>query len=295
MNFLSQPSQSATSLLRTMEMRARRFRIMDILFQTAHAYSTDHCATFAAALSYYALLSIFPLMLFLLAMIDTFGVKPDTAVRYVTSFMGNNLPISATVLRDSLQQVSALGFIWSATGVFEMLQLSISRAFRVQQPRPLWRRRLTSLAMVLGVSVIFGLSMLLTTSIRLGVHYGVVQRHDLFTEWLPPILATILSALVLGMLYRYIPNDRSIRWRHVWIPALTAAILWEIAKLIFSWYLTNYALLNMVYGSLGTVVAIMLWGYTTAVILLFGAEATAVIVGAREHERTGTEWWGITG
>ena len=190
MNFLSQPSQSATNLLRTMETRARRFRVMDIIFQAAHAYSIDHCSTFAAALSYYALLSIFPLMLFLLAMVDTFGVKPDTAVRYVTSFMGNNLPISATVLRDSLQQVmtlrgtltvvSALGFIWSATGVFEMLQLSISRAFRVQQSRPLWRRRLTSLAMVLGVSIIFGLSMLLTTSIRLGVHYGVVQRHELY-------------------------------------------------------------------------------------------------------------------
>jgi membrane protein len=90
-------------------------------------------------------------------------------------------------------------------------------------------------------------------------------------------------------LYRYIPYDPTIRWKDVALPALAAAALWEGAKLVFAWYISNLATLNLVYGSLGTIIALMLWGYISAVILLGGAELAAVMSGARSRAQLGGE------
>ena len=103
----------------------------------------------------------------------------------------------------------------------------------------------------------------------------------------------LIGAAVFGLLYRYLPYDPAIRWRAVWPGALIAAVLWEIAKLGFTWYITNLAVLNMVYGSVGAVIAVMLWGYLTAVIMLFGAELASVASGTRRRVETGKEWWSL--
>ncbi|MDE3090250.1 MAG: YihY/virulence factor BrkB family protein [Chloroflexota bacterium] len=301
-NLIEQQLQRVMRLAQTAEARANTIPPLRLLLQTLRAYSEDRGSLIAAALSYYALLSIFPLMLFLMTLLGEF-VETDRAIRSVSSFITANLPFSTALLQNSLLEVSRLrgaltiaaaaSFLWSASGVFDLIQLGINRAFRVNSPRPMWRQRLVSMGMVLGTSLLFGLSFGLTTALRLAIHYRLLQRHTFFTDALPTAGALVLSGLVFGMLYRYIPYDPVIRWRDVWLSAALAAVLWEIAKLIFAWYITNYALLNMVYGSVGTVIAIMLWGYVTAAILLIGAELAAVRTGARQREKTGKEWWAL--
>ncbi len=147
--------------------------------------------------------------------------------------------------------------------------------------------------MVLGAGVLFVLSFAITTAMRLAVHYRIVERHSLVTDTLPIAGGLLSGILVFGVLYRYLPYDSSVRWRDAWLGAVVAGVLWEIAKLGFAWYLTNFALLSMVYGSVGAVIAVMLWGYVTAVIMLIGAEVAAVRSGARQREKTGKEWWAI--
>lgn len=289
---------------RLAERQVRRFPALDLLLRTVRAYSEDRASLIAAALSYYTLLSLFPLMLFILAISSPF-LESESAIRAVGLFINSYLPTSVVVIRSSLEEVArlrgpltifaSLGFIWSASGVFDLLQLGLNRAFCVQRPRPLWRQRIVSLGMVVMVSLLFGASFLMTTSLRLAVHYRVIEREDPLINFIPGIATVVLGVLVFGMLYRYIPYDPDVRWRNVWLAALLASVLWELAKLGFAWYLTNIALLNLVYGSLGAIIAIMLWGYITAVILLMGAEMAAVRSGARKHGRTGTEWWAAVG
>ena len=301
-NLIDQQSQRVLHFAQAIEMRARTFPAANGLIEAVRAYSEDRCSLLAAALSYYALLSLFPLLLFILAIVSPFG-QTEEAIRAVTRFVATYLPAGAVYVRSVLEQVArlrgaltlagGLSFAWSASGVFDTIQLGINRAFRVSTPRPMWRRRLVSLVMVAGASVLFGLSFGITTAIRLAIHYRILSRNNLLFDGLPVAGALILGTAVFGILYRYLPYDSNIRWRGVWLGAFVAAALWEIAKLGFAWYLTNLALLNMVYGSVGTIIAIMLWGYITAAIMLIGAEIAAVHTGARWREKTGREWWAL--
>jgi membrane protein len=299
-HFVEQQSSRIAGVAEAAATRARRVPGISVIEQTLRAYSEDRGSLTAAALSYYTLLSLFPLMLFILAISSQF-LSSEEAIRQVTRFVGSYLPSSPALLRSSLQEITSLrgpltvvaagGFLWSASGVFDLIQLGLNRAFCVQQLRPLWRQRLVSMAMVMGVSLLFGLSFLMTTALRLAIHYGVLPRHDPVVDILPPVTTILLGFLVFGLLYRYIPYDPGLRWRDVWLSAVLASLLWEGAKLGFAWYLTNLALLNLVYGSVGTIIAVMLWGYITAAILILGAELAAVQAGARTRMRTGKEWW----
>lgn len=300
---LKEKSENVMGLVHTAEARASTNPFLHTLIQAARAYSEDHCSLIAAALSYYALLSIFPLMLLLVSEASNF-IPTDRLIRAISGFFSANFPVNTGVLTVTLRQViqargavttaSAIGFLWSTAGVFDMIQLGINRAFRTPRLRPIWRQRLVSLGMVTGISILFVLSLLITTAIRLAIHYHIVERGDVLIDIVTIIGTFLLSIGIFGMLYRHIPYGLPIRWSQVFLGAVISAILWEIAKLIFAWYITNFALLNLVYGSIGAVIAIMLWSYITSAIMLMGAEIAAVTTGARQRERKGDEWWAIT-
>lgn len=291
-NLFGSPPQRIANLIQSAETRVLSIRGLGGLIQAARAFSEDQCSHLAAALSYYGLLSIFPLLLFILAVASPF-LQSDSAIRAVTGFVNGFLPSGALLLRNNLQEVARLrgaitlaaaaGFLWSSSGVFNLLQVGLNRAFRVSRRRPMWREKLVSLAMVVGVSILFGLSFLITNTMRMVTHYRMLQRENPLAEPVTVLVAIILSVAVFGILYRYVPYDPSIRWRDVALSAVIAAILWEMAKLGFAWYITNLSPLNLVYGSVGAVIALMLWGYVTWVILLFCAEFAAVGMRARQQ------------
>ncbi len=301
-NWVEQESQRLQHFTQAVEARARAIPAANLLIETYRAYREDHASMLAAALSYYALLALFPLALFILVVASQFG-QSDAAIRDVTRFISAYLPSGAVMVRNALEEVtrlrgaltlvSAVGFLWSATGVFDTMQLGINRAFQTPSLRPMWRQRLVSVVMVLGAGILFGLSFALTTVLRLAVNYHLVERHTLFTDTLPVAGGLLSGVLVFAILYRFLPYNSNVRWRDVWLGAVIAGALWEIAKLGFTWYLTNFALLSMVYGSVGAVIAVMLWGYLSATIFLIGAEFAAVRSGARQHETSNKEWWAV--
>lgn len=300
-DLITPQSQRVLHIAQTASGRIRQMPVLGVLADTLLAYGQDRASVLSAALSYYTLLSLFPLMLFVLAVSSSF-LESTQAVREVGRFVGAYLPPGLSLandlaeisrLRGPLTLIGAGGFLWSASGVFDLVQLGLNRAFRVQHARPLWRQRIVSLAMVAGISALFGLSFLMTTSFRLAVHYRLFPRHEMAVDALPPAVSILLGVVIFGVLYRYIPFDPTIRWKDVWLPAVLASVLWEIAKLAFAWYLTNMALLNFVYGSVGAVIALMIWGYITAVILLGGAEMAAVLSGARSRAGTAVTLWDI--
>ena len=301
-HFIEQQSECVMNLAHIAGERANSIAPINVLLQAVRAFGEDRCSLLAAALSYYALLSLFPLALFILAVASQF-VETETATRAVTRFIAAYLPSGAVMVRSTLEQVtrlrgaltlvSAAGLLWSGSNVFDTIQLGINRAFRVPNQRPLWRERIVSLGMVMGAGILFALSFVMTTALRLALHYRLIHRDTLLFDVLPIAGSLLLGTGIFGMLYRHLPFHSNIRWRDVWPSALSASVLWEIAKLIFAWYITNLALLNMVYGSLGTIIAVMLWGYISAAILLIGAEIAAVQTGARQRDKTSKEWWAV--
>jgi membrane protein len=104
---------------------------------------------------------------------------------------------------------------------------------------------------------------------------GRFAEGGLFWEFMV-ILASIAIAFVgFLLLYEFIPNTRT-PWRHVWAGALIAAVLFEIVKNVFVWFVGKFATYNLVYGSIGTIIALMTWAYISAVIMLFCAKLISI-------------------
>lgn len=282
-------------------LRAQSIRGLGNFVLATRAFGEDRCSLIAAALSYYTLLSIFPLLLFLLS-VASFFLQSENALRVVITFVNDFLPQGSALIRNNLQEVTRLrgsitlvaaaGLAWSASGVFNNVQLGLNRVFRVQQARPMWRERLVSMAMVVGIGVLFGVSFLITTILRLAFHIRQLRSDPPF-EIASTVIAILLAAIVFAALYRFVPYDPTIRWRAVLLSAFIAAGLWEIAKVAFVWYLTNVNQLNLVYGSIGAIIALMLWGYVTWAIVLYCAEVAAVRMGVHQRAVTGKEWWSV--
>ncbi len=263
--------------------RVRHVPAFALLLDAWQSYRRDEMSLLAAALAYYLLLALFPLLLLLIAVASPF-LNDEQVIREAVRFAANYFPGAAAELRNILQQVvsargpvtlfAALGLLWSASGVFDLVQRGLNRAWRVTQPRPVWRQRLVSLATVLGVGLLFDLSFLTSALVRSGIRFRF-QIGGLSIEVVGLILTTFLNFALFAIIYKAFPFAR-VTYRQVWGSALLSSILWEMAKIVFVLYLLNFARLSLVYGSVGAVIALLVWGYITATILLFGAELSAV-------------------
>jgi membrane protein len=133
--------------------------------------------------------------------------------------------------------------------------------------------------MMLGLGAFLLLYVGMTTAFNFfqstNVFGGRFVEGGLFWESMV-ILASIAIAFVgFLLLYEFIPNTR-VPWKHVWVGALMAAVLFEVVKNIFVWFVGEFATYNLVYGSIGTIIALMTWSYISAVILLFCAKLISI-------------------
>ena len=97
---------------------------------------------------------------------------------------------------------------------------------------------------------------------------------DRLVSWLATLVPALLSIVAFILMYRTMPRAQ-VRWRDVWLGGLIAGLLWEASQQLFFWYLANLATYNVIYGSVGAIIAFLLWAYLSAQIFLLGAEFTA--------------------
>ncbi len=259
-----------------------------VLHRTLQKFRRGGASIEAAAIAYYTLFSLFPLLL-LIAAISSYLRPSAEAWRDVSSFLRGYLPVSGELVEQTIQQViqrrgtiglvAILGFLWSASGVFSVIHRAINKAWAVSRPRPLWLEKGLSLAMVLALSLLLPASTILATVLRMLRRLGGPLVEHLGAGGILWGLVTNLGSyamIILGFLfiYRFLPYAR-VRWRDVWLGAVVAGVAWQKAKDIFAWYITNFASFNLVYGSLAVIIAVLTWAYITGIILLLGAEFTA--------------------
>ncbi|MFC1925230.1 YihY/virulence factor BrkB family protein [Chloroflexota bacterium] len=256
-----------------------QFRAVQLLVSTIKGLGEHDASHMAAGVSYFAILSFFPLLLGLISILG-FILPSETVQEELFDFFRKNLPESTDVLEQNIDGViqlrSALGILslfalfWSASGMFSAIGRAINRASNIRQDRPFLKRKLGDILMVFGIAVLFLLSLGMTSV------FTTLSRTTLPLTGVVINLASVLAALlvngvVLLIMYKIIPNATTF-WRYVWPGAILAAIALEAAKVVFLLYLSRLAHYELVYGSVGSVIVFLLWVYVSAFILIIGAE-----------------------
>jgi membrane protein len=267
--------------------------IKDVIVRAVKGYSADGCGQKAAAISYYVLLSLFPLVLFAVSVIGV--VAPESSLRErVVDLTLDNVPLGqqgpndvGSALRDvSGIQSDALGLVglvalfWAASGMFGSLRAALSDVFNVPTSAPLVVRKLADLAMVLGVAFLFLASFAFTAALRYAANTedSVPLIEELARDssfLLAPIrilLPLVVSCGAFYVVYWLVPASGARRHSDLALGAIVAAALFEAVKHVFTFYVANFTNYALVFGPIGAIIAFLFWLYLSAQILLFGAE-----------------------
>ncbi|MDQ3608420.1 MAG: YihY/virulence factor BrkB family protein [Actinomycetota bacterium] len=248
------------------------------------------CPKLAAAISYYALLALFPLAIIIVA-VAGLVIDNDSARARVIEAILDRVPLSTDAGRIELEDLlgtvtassgttGAFGLVFllvAASGVMGALRFALNTVWEVEDPRPPLRGKALDVVLVLSAGLLVAVSLTLTFVVRvvsdlsekeLGAVGGPLADAVLTTGRLLP------AALALGVftaMLRFLPSA-PVRWRHALVGGLVAAVGYEGTKTLFALYLENVADLSAVYASLGTVVAFLVFVWLTTNLFLFGAE-----------------------
>lgn len=256
-------------------------RIWSLLVDTFKKYLEDGCGTWAAALAYYSLISIFPLLLFLIYLGSDVLAAGSTRDR-LNFLLSESLPVGVDnisrvlnqtlELRGSIGLIGAAGLLWSGSVVFAVLESALNKIWGGRS-RPFWGRRLLASASILALSLFFMTLVMLGSTVSL-----VLSTFSLpLLDRLGGLLTFLFLVLISYLLYRTFPSRRVPR-----LPALAgaafASLLLVAARSLFDDYLssafTNY---GAVYGSLAWIISLALWTYVVSTLFLLGAEFGATL------------------
>ncbi len=265
---------------------------LEILRTALASFSRTRGPEAAASISYYAIFALFPLLL-LLVTIGSYLMNDQQAVQQLMQTVLSAIPVSRSLVEKNIQSIlkqrgtlgilSLLGLLWSGTGVFTVLSMNINRSFPGAHPRNIVGARISALLMIAILTLLLALAFLARTFFSLLPFLSIplVQKINLMnsTFWsvMTGLIPLLLVFAIFLTLYRFIPNTQ-VRWRQSLWGAVVAVTLWGIATSIFTWYLSSgLARYEIVYGSLGALVALMFYIYLVSWITLFGAHLTAAI------------------
>ncbi|MCB0163559.1 MAG: YihY/virulence factor BrkB family protein [Anaerolineae bacterium] len=271
---------------------ARAFGIPMILKRTFQSFGETNAAESASSIAYYALFSLFPMVLFVISLASSV-LRDEETQQKILQYIDDFLPTAqdlvnqnierALELQGAIQIASLVGLLWAASGVFTILAANINRAWHTAQQRNFVQGRLLALGIVLSLSLLFILWLIFTTLLNLLPLldipiFGTLNIYDTYA-WsiLTQFVPSIFLLIAFLNLYRWVPNTK-VRWREAIWGALVSVIGFQMITAGFRWYLTSgMARYQVVYGSLGAVIALMLWLYLSSVVVLLGAHLCAAI------------------
>lgn len=279
-------------------MKAKLKSLWETLQQTQKAWSKHNATRLAAALAYYTVLSVAPLLVLAISVVGlVFGedaargrvagelasvVGPQAGEGIQTVIQHANSPSGGTV--GSI--VSILVLFFGASGVFGELQSSLNALWEVA-PKPgrgilgVIRQRFFSFTMVLGVAFLLLVSLLLSAALSAAGKFfeGSLPGGEALWHIVNFLISFGLITGLFALLFKIVP-DVKVRWRDVWMGAVFTALLFTIGKFGLGLYLGRASVASP-YGAAGSVIVLVIWVYYAAEILFMGAEFTQVY--ARRH------------
>ncbi|OBB72923.1 YihY/virulence factor BrkB family protein [Mycobacterium sp. 852014-52144_SCH5372336] len=262
-------------------------------------FQKDECMDLAAALTYYAVLSIFPALVVMVSLLGVFGQGRRT-VDALLDIASDVAPASALdTLRPTIEQLvnaptagfalvaGIVGALWTASGYVGAFGRAMNRIYEIDEGRPVWKLRpvqllLTLIGLVMAAAVVFMLAVSGPLAQALGDAIGLGDAA--VTAWnvvrWPLILLFVV--LAVAILYYVTPNVQQPKFRWISGGAALAIVVWLLASLGFGLYVANFGSYNKTYGALAGVIVFLLWLWITNLALLFGAEVDAEVERGRQ-------------
>lgn len=249
----------------------------------------------AAQLAYFFLLSLFPFLLFLVTLIGYLPLDGQNVI----SFIGTYAPDEIMTLIDKnitqllnnqnsgLLSIGIIGTIWSASAGVNAIMRAFNEAYEVEEDRSFIVARLIAIVLTIAMVVVICLAFLLPIFGKMVGEYvfsflGLSTNFIKVWETLRWVISSVVFFIVLLALYKMAPNHR-ILIRDAFWGAIFATIGWQLVSLAFSYYVSNIGSYSATYGSLGTVITLMIWFYLSGIIIITGGVINAII----KHRRVG--------
>lgn len=287
MSLLSKIAQFTSSPFYSILRRKLSFFTTWIKETFLHTFYRDNCSLMAAAISFYAILSVIPLFLLFISVSGFILHKSDEALQSVTELLLKAFPtstvevfaiISGLISRKTVFGViGLLGLTWAASRIFSAVENSMNVVWKVKKGRAYWHSKFLSLLLV-PISLLIMLSSLIFTAfytfakgLKIPLIGLKVSEAAISSKMFAVVLPLILGFVLFYLIYKIIPA-RKVDTKAAIIGAFFASVMWEVAKLLFDIYIKNYTNFQQIYGSFGTLVVMCFWIYYSAFIVLIGAE-----------------------
>lgn len=270
-----------------------------VLKRTMAEFSKDRCTHLAAALTYYALLSLFPAILALVSTFGLFGQSQQTVdalLGIVQSAGGSDV---ADTLREPLTQlaeapgaglafvIGLAGAIWSASGYVTAFSHAMNVIYEVEEGRPIWKLRPVMLAitvLLLLIAMVMVLLLVISGPVAESIGAALGLGEVAVTVWSIakwPVLVAF-AVLLIAVLYHATPNVQQPKMRWISPGGIVGLVVLALASLGFFFYVANFSDYGATYGSIGGVIVLLLWLWIVNLALLIGAEFDAELERARQ-------------
>ena len=261
-----------------------------VLIRTVKEFIDDEMSTYASALAYQMLFSLFPFILFLIALIgflhlpDFFSwlrlqselVLPPQALEQVNPVI-DQLQQS----KGGLLSVGIVIALWTASAGVRLMMSAMNAAYDVAEGRPIWKRLPLSIFYTIGLAgmllaaaalMVLGPQVMSWLAGQVGLEAFVVTLWTIL-RW--PVIVLLMMVAVAVMYY--VMPDVEQKFRFITPGSVLAVVVWIAASLGFAFYVKTFADYNAMYGSIGAIIVLLLYFYISAAVLLLGAEMNAVI------------------
>ena len=248
----------------------------------------------AAQLSYYFLLAVFPLLIFLTTLLGYFADAGSELRRELLQFLGSVVPREASdLIFTTVEEVEknagggklsfgVLATLWAASNGMGAITEALNVAYEVKESRPWWKARLVAVGLTMGLSVLILSALVLILfggSLAEWVAASWSFGSVFVTAWKvlqwPVALVFVLAAFAL--IYYAAPNVKKKSWQWNTPGTVTAVVLWLLVSFVFRLYLSYFNSYSATYGALGAVIILMLWFYLTGAAILIGGEVNSEI------------------
>lgn len=261
-----------------------------VLVRTVKEFLDDEMSTYASALAYQMLFSLFPFLLFLIALIgflhlpDFFSwlrlqselVLPPQALEQVNPVI-DQLQQS----KGGLLSVGIVIALWTASAGVRLMMSAMNAAYDVPEGRPVWKRIPLSIIYTVGIAgmlLVAAALMVLGPQVMEWIAAQIGMQEVIVTVWTilrwPAII--ILMMVAVALIYYVMPDVKQ-QFRFITPGSVLAVVVWIVASLGFAYYVKTFADYNAMYGSIGAIIVLLLYFYISAAVLLLGAEMNAVI------------------
>jgi membrane protein len=261
--------------------------------RTAKEFQEDNLTDWAAALTYYGLLSLFPALIAMVSLIGIFG-DPHSTTKSLTEIITEIGPESAAeTFRGPIESITESGgkagialilgllaSLWSASGYTGAFMRASNVIYETPEGRPFWKLRplqiLVTLAMIVLLTLL-AVSLVLTGPVveavagPLGIGSTAVDVWDI-AKW--PVMALVFLLMIAVLSYAS-PNVKLRGFRWVTPGSLVAIVVWIVASALFAFYVSNFSSYNKTYGTLGGLIALLVWFWISNLAILFGHQLNA--------------------